>query len=158
VRAVIEGVGDHGCEYMTGGYTAILGRTGRNFAAGMSGGIAYVYDIDGRFADHINPDASLLREPVADPEDVARLREMIEAHHCHTGSARAQDILDNWEKSLPRFVKVISQEYKNLLAQRQAEQKEQAEQKVISTTETSKQPVDHPGPGKDERTAPVLQH
>ncbi len=118
-RAVVEGVGDHGCEYMTGGTVVVLGRTGRNFAAGMSGGVAFVYDADNTFAERTNRDGVLL-EAVEHPGDVQTLREMIEAHARHTSSARAQNILGDWETMLPRFVKVISVEYKKLLETRLA--------------------------------------
>jgi glutamate synthase domain-containing protein 2/glutamate synthase domain-containing protein 1/glutamate synthase domain-containing protein 3 len=117
--AVVEGVGDHGCEYMTGGTVVVLGRTGRNFAAGMSGGQAFVYDEDGRFARRVNGDPNLLREPVeAGTADADALRALIERHAEHTDSARARALLADWGNSLPRFVKVISEEYKTLLAKR----------------------------------------
>ncbi|MBC8134290.1 MAG: hypothetical protein H8F28_00180, partial [Fibrella sp.] len=116
----IQGVGDHGCEYMTGGTVVVLGETGRNFAAGMSGGAAFIYDTDGLFAKRINKDKNLLRESVTDAADIDRLKSLIEKHRDQTGSARAHDILENWNDSLPRFVKVISEEYKNLLSKRLA--------------------------------------
>jgi glutamate synthase (NADPH/NADH) large chain len=118
--AVVEGVGDHGCEYMTGGTVVVLGRTGRNFAAGMSGGVAFVYDIDGGFAQRVNADAVLL-EPVQLPEEIAGLRALIEQHAARTNSGRAQKILADWESSLPRFVKVISGEYQRLLEKRRTD-------------------------------------
>jgi glutamate synthase domain-containing protein 3 len=117
-RAVVEGVGDHGCEYMTGGTVVVLGRTGRNFAAGMSGGAAFIYDEIGDFAKRINKDKNLLREAVTDEADIAQLKELIEKHRDYTGSARAAEILQNWETALPKFVKVVSEEYKKLLAKR----------------------------------------
>ena len=116
--AVVEGLGDHGCEYMTGGVVVVLGRTGRNFAAGMSGGVAFVYDPKNGFAQRINPDPNLLQERVTDPEDVALLHAMIQKHENYTGSARAAAMLADWEATLPKFVKVISKEYKNLTASR----------------------------------------
>jgi glutamate synthase (NADPH/NADH) large chain len=124
--AVVEGTGDHGCEYMTGGVVVVLGRTGRNFAAGMSGGVAYVWDIDNRFETRVNRGGgSIQLEVVIDPADIETLRNLIEAHYTHTGSERARDILNDWDSNLPRFVKVISSEYKSLLAK--LEQKSQGE-------------------------------
>jgi glutamate synthase domain-containing protein 3 len=118
-NAVVEGVGDHGCEYMTGGTVVVLGRTGRNFAAGMSGGAAYVYNSDGRLAERINKDPSLRQETVEpDSEDAEQLRSLIQAHLDYTGSAQAREILEAWPDSLGRFVKVISSEYKTLLEKR----------------------------------------
>ncbi len=117
-KTVVEGVGDHGCEYMTGGVVVVLGRTGRNFAAGMSGGTAFVHDAKGDFHAHINHDPNLLREAVTDEADQTLLRSLIEKHTRATGSVRAASLLADWETALPRFVKVISAEYKNLLAAR----------------------------------------
>jgi glutamate synthase domain-containing protein 3 len=119
VRAVIEGVGDHGCEYMTGGAVAVLGSTGRNFAAGMSGGVAFVYDDEGDFEIRFNPGLADL-EPVTDPEDIAMLRSMIEDHLNYTGSAPAQRILDDWENALPRFKKIMPRDYRRILDERKA--------------------------------------
>ena len=119
VRAVVEGVGDHGCEYMTGGQVVVLGPTGRNFAAGMSGGIAYVLDEAGDFASRCNPEMVDL-EPVAAAEDVATLREQIERHVRFTGSQHGQRILDRFEELLPHFVKVFPRAYKQALRQRAA--------------------------------------
>jgi glutamate synthase (NADPH/NADH) large chain len=119
-RAVIEGVGDHACEYMTGGRAVVLGPTGRNFAAGMSGGIAYVYCED-RDAFRLNCNLELVDlEEVEDIEDVAELREMIEKHQIYTGSAVAQRILDTWDESLPKFVKVMPRDYKRALEELKA--------------------------------------
>ena len=117
VRAVVEGIGDHGCEYMTGGVVVVLGPTGRNFAAGMSGGIAFVHDPDGDFTTRFNSGMADL-EPVTDPEDVATLRTMIEHHLKYTGSGPAQRILDTWDKALPRFKKVMPRDYRRVLEQR----------------------------------------
>ena len=117
--AVIEGVGDHGCEYMTGGRVAILGRTGRNFAAGMSGGVAYVWNPGGGFEDLCNPDMVAL-EPMVSAADIAELRRMIEAHLRHTGSAVAERLLSDWRHSLEAFVKVMPTDYKRVLEQRKA--------------------------------------
>jgi glutamate synthase (NADPH/NADH) large chain len=142
--AVVEGTGDHGCEYMTGGVVVVLGETGRNFAAGMSGGVAYVYDPKARFADLCNP-AMVELEPVAGPSeapaddagrphqraidvedsgmgdvlrfDAERLRILVERHHLHTGSTRARELLEDWDRALPCFVKVMPRDYKRALLQ-----------------------------------------
>src|SRR5579883_2967081 len=141
---VVEGTGDHGCEYMTGGVVVVLGDTGRNFAAGMSGGIAYVYDPRARFKDMCNPAMVELEkldgpsgEPLEDPGrprqraldvedngmgdvlrfDAERLRILVERHHLHTGSARARELLENWDRALPCFVKVMPKDYKRALLQ-----------------------------------------
>ena len=119
VRAVIEGTGDHGCEYMTGGVVVVLGRTGRNFAAGMSGGEAYVFDDDGKFASRCNLGMVEL-EHVTDPHDRQTLRSMIESHLRHTGSRKARMIIDSWQSALSKFVKVMPMDYKRVLAQRKA--------------------------------------
>jgi len=123
--AVVEGIGDHGCEYMTGGRVAILGKTGRNFGAGMSGGVAYVWDRDGDFERQCNMESFEL-EPVSDPDDVAELRTMIERHLQYTESVVARQILDNWEKSLSQFVKVMPSDYKRVLLERAARAKPEA--------------------------------
>ena len=113
--AVVEGVGDHGCEYMTKGLVAVLGQCGRNFAAGMSGGIAYVFDEKGDFTKKRCNTASVDLEPVSAAQDVMILRELIQNHHKHTGSARAKWILDHWQEALPRFIKIFPHEYKRVL-------------------------------------------
>jgi hypothetical protein len=113
----VEGVGDHGCEYMTGGRAVILGKTGRNFAAGMSGGIAYVWDQDGTFSRNCNMQLVEL-ERVTAPEDVAELKTMIEKHLHYTGSEVAAQVLAGWDRILPRFVKVMPTDYKRVLAER----------------------------------------
>jgi glutamate synthase (NADPH/NADH) large chain len=146
---VVEGVGDHGCEYMTGGVVAVLGETGRNFAAGMSGGVAYVYDPHGRFRTLVNP-AMVDLEPVAPGAaadrkddgqrpsqrsisvddngmgdvlrfDAERLRILIERHHLYTGSKRAREILENWDQALGAFVKVMPRDYRRALQELAAE-------------------------------------
>ncbi len=114
-KAVVEGVGDHGCEYMTRGTVVILGETGRNFAAGMSGGIAYVLDEKGHFGDRCNKSMVDLL-PVKGTEDAAELKGLIAKHAELTGSAVAKKILDKWEVYLPQFVKVFPQEYQRALA------------------------------------------
>ena len=117
---VVEGLGDHGCEYMTGGIIVVLGRTGRNFAAGMSGGVAFVYDPKNGFAQRINDDKNLLQERITEENDVTLLHSLIEKHQGYTASRRAAHMLANWETELPKFVKVISKEYKELTAHQAA--------------------------------------
>ncbi len=112
--AVIEGVGDHGCEYMTGGRVVILGPTGRNFAAGMSGGVAYVWDPKNEFLVNCNLGMVEL-EKVVEEDDIAELRELVELHQTYTQSTRASEILAQWETSLPQFVKVMPSDYKRVL-------------------------------------------
>jgi len=115
VRAVVEGVGDHGCEYMTGGCVVVLGTTGRNFAAGMSGGVAYVLDVDGTFASlHCNREMVDI-ETVETAADQAELRGLVERHAAYTGSVQARRLLAAWEQALPQFVKVMPVEYKRAL-------------------------------------------
>ena len=116
-ETVVEGVGDHGCEYMTGGRVVVLGPTGRNFAAGMSGGEAYVLDEAGDFAALCNQDMVDL-EAVMAAADKANLRRLLEEHLANTGSANAQRVLANWDALLPRFVKVMPRDYKRVLAER----------------------------------------
>jgi glutamate synthase (NADPH/NADH) large chain len=137
--AVVEGTGDHGCEYMTGGTVVVLGRTGRNFAAGMSGGVAYVYDPDGTFRTRCNT-AMVTLEPLQSEAEQARaeealaaqgkgrrlhrgrhdeavVRELAERHLRFTGSALALALLDDWENARAKFVKVVPNEYKRALAE-----------------------------------------
>jgi glutamate synthase domain-containing protein 3 len=130
--AVVEGTGDHGCEYMTGGTVVVLGETGRNFAAGMSGGVAFVYDVDGTFASKCNK-AMVALEPVlqqAEQErtvdrglwhmgetDEALLKSLVERHFQFTGSPRAKALLENWDASRRQFVKVFPTEYKRALGE-----------------------------------------
>jgi glutamate synthase (NADPH/NADH) large chain/glutamate synthase (ferredoxin) len=117
VRAVVEGTGDHGCEYMTGGVVVVLGRTGRNFAAGMSGGVAFVLDELGKFPARCNTGMVEL-EKVVTAEDKKLLHEMITAHFMCTGSRNAKRILDSWEAMLPKFAKVMPVDYKRVLEER----------------------------------------
>jgi glutamate synthase (NADPH/NADH) large chain len=136
--AVVEGVGDHGCEYMTGGTVVVLGMTGRNFAAGMSGGIAYVYDEDGTFAGRCNPAMVAIekvlpetRQAKGEPmhngkSDEAQLKSLIERHAAYTGSARAKSIVANWEIARDRFVKVFPNEYRRALGEMAATGNKQA--------------------------------
>ncbi len=112
--AVVEGVGDHGCEYMTRGLVVVLGRTGRNFAAGMSGGIAYVLDEDGGFASRCNTGMVELH-PLDDQDEASRVRALIARHHQYTESPVARRILDRWDDYLERFVKVLPTEYRQVL-------------------------------------------
>ncbi|KAA6462117.1 glutamate synthase large subunit [Acidobacteria bacterium AB60] len=119
--AVVEGVGDHGCEYMTNGLVVVIGSTGRNFAAGMSGGIAYVYDDAGDFTTRRCNKASVDLEPLDREEDVAIVRGLLERHRELTGSPRAAWILDNWESTRPNFIKVFPHEYKRVLGVERAE-------------------------------------
>jgi glutamate synthase (ferredoxin) len=115
VHTVVEAVGDHGCEYMTGGRVVVLGPTGRNFAAGMSGGVAYVLDEKGDFPQLVNAEMVGL-EKLEDSAEIAELRTMIENHHAYTESSRAKQVLDSWEEMLPKFVKVMPRDYKRMLS------------------------------------------
>jgi glutamate synthase (NADPH/NADH) large chain/glutamate synthase (ferredoxin) len=129
---VVEGTGDHGCEYMTGGTVAVLGKTGRNFAAGMSGGIAYVYDEDGLFAQRCNTAMVSMDKVLTSAEqeahvnpaiwhrgqtDEAQLKKLLDDHNRWTGSKRARELLDNWDASRLKFVKVFPNEYKRALGE-----------------------------------------
>ncbi|XOV84094.1 MAG: glutamate synthase large subunit [bacterium] len=116
-NAVVEGVGDHGCEYMTGGRVVILGKTGRNFAAGMSGGIAYIWDPRDEFAPACNMEMVSLETVVAD-EDITELQQLISNHAALTGSTVAQQLLDDWSNSVGQFVKVMPTDYKRVLEAR----------------------------------------
>jgi len=128
----VEGVGDHGCEYMTGGTILVLGITGRNFAAGMSGGIAYVLDEDGTFAKHCNTSMVALEPLIAESEqetklgrelwhkgvaDEAIVRRLLESHARYTGSVRAKQILERWNDYRAKFVKVFPHEYRRALGE-----------------------------------------
>merc|ERR1711988_986780 len=116
--AVVEGVGDHGCEYMTGGRVVVLGETGRNFAAGMSGGIAYIYDPENKFPDRCNMGMVGL-ERIEGEEEAEQVRSYIEDHVKHTGSVRAKELLGEWSSALVgNFVKVMPQDYKRVLQER----------------------------------------
>jgi glutamate synthase (NADPH/NADH) large chain len=125
-HAVIEGVGDHGCEYMTGGRVVILGSTGRNFAAGMSGGVAYVYDPHDQFLVNCNLEMVDL-ENVEDPADVEELRTLISNHQNYTGSDVARVILSDWDVNLAKFVKVMPVDYKRALL-------EMADEEAVAST------------------------
>jgi glutamate synthase (NADPH/NADH) large chain/glutamate synthase (ferredoxin) len=119
--AVIEGVGDHGCEYMTGGRVVVLGPTGRNFAAGMSGGLAFVLDEDGTFASRLNPAMCDQLEPL-DEGDAIEARALVAEHAERTGSPVARRVLDEWDELLPSFVKIFPTDYKRVLAERAAQE------------------------------------
>ena len=143
--AVVEGLGDHGCEYMTGGTVAVLGKTGRNFAAGMSGGVAYVYDEDGLFATRCNTSMVSMDKVVttaeqhthdkadwhADESDEVLLKRLLQDHNRWTGSKRARELLDNWKESRLKFVKVFPNEYKRALLERK-------ERRLLAATETTR--------------------
>jgi len=115
INAVVESVGDHGCEYMTGGRVVVLGPAGRNFAAGMSGGIAYVLDDRGDFRTRVNPQMVGI-EKLEDAAEIGEVRAMVEKHFAYTKSARARQVLDAWEAMVPRFVKIMPKDYKRMLA------------------------------------------
>jgi len=121
-HAVVEGVGDHGCEYMTGGTVVVLGSTGRNFAAGMSGGLAYVLDRDNTFPIHCNQSIVDLL-PVEEPEDVQQLKDLIEEHFQSTQSSVAKKVLGEWEETLPKFVKIYPKDYRRVLEERKNEKR-----------------------------------
>jgi glutamate synthase domain-containing protein 3 len=113
--AVVESVGDHGCEYMTKGLVVVLGRAGHNFAAGMTGGIAYVLDETGKFSHVLCNRASVDPEPVEDSSDIQALLNLIARHVEATASPRGQWIIENWGEMIPKFVKVFPHEYKRVL-------------------------------------------
>ena len=124
-KAVVEGVGDHGCEYMTAGRVVILGNTGRNFAAGMSGGLAYVYDVNGDFASLCNKEMVDL-DPLEE-EDTAELRDMVQRHYVYTGSTVAKFVLDDFENQIKNFVKVFPKDYKKALYEKRERTKMKSE-------------------------------
>jgi glutamate synthase (NADPH/NADH) large chain len=119
---VVEGIGDHGCEYMTGGVVVVLGPTGRNFGAGMSGGLAYVYDEDGGFAGRCNK-AMIEIEPLGEGDEAEQVRHLVSEHVAHTRSAKGQRLLASWEQVRSKFVKVVPTEYKKVLARAGVEKK-----------------------------------
>jgi len=114
VSAVVEAIGDHGCEYMTGGRVIVLGRTGRNFAAGMSGGIAYILDEAGDFSGRCNMELVAL-EKLTDPNEIEEVWKLIQRHQTFTESERAARILANWQEFVPKFVKVMPKDYARVL-------------------------------------------
>ena len=113
--AVVEGVGDHGCEYMTGGRVVVLGKTGKNFAAGMSGGIAYVLDEDNDLYTRMNKEM-VFSEEVSNKYDVMELKDMIKEHVAFTNSEKGKEILDNFSEYLPKFKKIIPIDYEKMLS------------------------------------------
>jgi glutamate synthase (NADPH) large chain len=143
--AVVESVGDHGCEYMTKGLVVVLGRAGRNFAAGMTGGIAFVLDETGEFAGVLCNQASVDLEPVSDPADMQALQNLIARHAEATGSPRAKWILENWGEMLAKFVKVFPHEYKRVLGipRYQASKAETAHPQVVAAAAGRKQEAAH---------------
>ena len=143
--AVVEGTGDHGCEYMTGGRVVILGPTGKNFAAGMSGGIAYVLDEHRDLYLRINKELVSM-DPVSDPQDAAELRALIQAHAAATGSPRAKAILAEFEGYLPRFKKILPRDYDRMLHaiaayEAQGMGREEAEMAAFYASQTSRTPT-----------------
>ena len=113
VNAVVEGVGDHGCEYMTGGRIVVLGPTGRNFAAGMSGGIAYVLDRDGSFSGNCNTQMVSLQK-LTDDEEISTIQAMVERHVAYTGSEHAARLLQDWDRTVSSLVKVMPKDYERM--------------------------------------------
>ncbi len=145
--AVVEGTGDHGCEYMTGGTVAVLGKTGRNFGAGMSGGIAYVYDEDGQFASRCNTAMVSMEKVLSeadqaaqvdraiwhrDQSDESQLKKLLEDHFKWTGSRRARELLDDWANARSKFIKVFPNEYKRALGEINAKKASQAAKPVAA--------------------------
>ncbi|MQL72876.1 hypothetical protein Taro_005221 [Colocasia esculenta] len=175
-KAVVEGVGDHGCEYMTGGVVVILGKTGRNFAAGMSGGIAYVLDMDEKFRTRCNLELVDL-DKVEDEDDVTTLRMMIQQHQRHTGSELAKEVLTSFDDLLPKFVKVFPRDYKRVLenmeaekAAKEAQEREEADlmkkdafqelKKLAaeSSNEKTEKKVEAQSPKRPTRVANAVKH
>jgi glutamate synthase (ferredoxin) len=148
ITAVVEAVGDHGCEYMTGGRVVVLGPTGRNFAAGMSGGVAYVLDETGDFPRRCNLQMVEL-ESLADPDEIESVWKMIQRHQTYTQSRRAAKILAEWDRYVPRFVKVMPKDYKRvLLAMRKVkEQGLSGEQAIMAAFEENARDVARIGGG-----------
>jgi len=139
-HVVVEGVGDHGCEYMTGGRVIVLGRTGRNFAAGMSGGVAYVLDADGKFGKRCNPEMVDL-EALVDADEIDLVQTLIMRHVAATGSAYAEGLLGDWASLQGRLVKVMPREYKRALAdqaKRQAAEAARLSEPVVAGGSTDR--------------------
>lgn len=132
--AVVEGVGDHGCEYMTGGQVVVLGPTGRNFAAGMSGGVAYVLDTEGDFDEHHCNHELVDLEDLVDTADIEMVYDLIDKHHRYTGSNIARKILDDWTDFLPKFIKIMPRDYR-LALERLAREREEVQREVAETSE-----------------------
>ena len=125
-HAVVEGVGDHGCEYMTKGVVIVLGQTGRNFAAGMSGGFAYVLDEDGNFPRRCNQEMVDL-EPLVHGEDITLVRGLIQEHFLNTGSTKAQKVLQNWDEMVPKFRKIFPRDFRRVLEERKGRTEQELE-------------------------------
>lgn len=141
-KAVVEGVGDHGCEYMTGGVVAILGDTGRNFAAGMSGGIAYVHDPEKTFKQKVNREMVTVKTELSE-RDQRMLHRLVENHAGYTGSEKAETILNNWESAIEDFVVVIPEAYQRVLAERDVtDVREQLPSSVSTSNNSSPAPAD----------------
>jgi glutamate synthase (ferredoxin) len=141
VRAVVEGVGDHACEYMTGGCVVVLGSTGRNFAAGMSGGIAYVFDDDGTFSEHCNQETVDLE--VASAEDLQDIKQMVQRHETYTRSVRAGQLLALWDDVASKFIKVMPKDFRRMLEAIQQAEKDGlvGEEAVMMAFEANKNDV-----------------
>jgi glutamate synthase (NADPH/NADH) large chain len=120
VKGVVEGVGDHGCEYMTGGAIAVIGDVGKNFAAGMSGGVAYVWDPEDTFAEKANTGMVSLSENL-EPKDRRMLRRLLENHAGYTGSERAEMLLSEWDERVHEFVRVLPDAYAEIIAERESD-------------------------------------
>jgi glutamate synthase (NADPH/NADH) large chain len=118
VKGVVEGVGDHGCEYMTGGAIVVLGDTGKNFAAGMSGGVAYVYDPDDTFENRANTGMVTLMGGL-EPKDRDMIARLVENHAAYTDSERAQELIENWDEEIEHFTKVMPDAYAEVIAERE---------------------------------------
>jgi len=148
IHAVVEAVGDHGCEYMTGGRVVVLGPTGRNFAAGMSGGTAYVLDEAGEFPTRCNKQMVDL-EKLEDAAEIEEVRQMIKRHADYTKSQRAFNILDQWEQYVPKFVKVMPRDYQRMLREikRATEAGLSGEEAIMAAFEENAKDVSRVGGG-----------
>jgi glutamate synthase domain-containing protein 3 len=137
--AVVEGVGDHGCEYMTGGRVLVLGTTGRNFAAGMSGGIAYVLDEQGRFDKLCN--TGMVDIEALSTEDAALVAELIEEHIALTDSRKAMELLERWDETIARFVKVMPHEYRRVLEEQARRREEEERRRGLPLLDPNAEPI-----------------
>jgi glutamate synthase (ferredoxin) len=148
VHAVVEAVGNHGCEYMTGGRVVVIGRTGRNFAAGMSGGVAYVLDEAGDFPTRCNQ-ALVGLEKLEDTDEIEAVWKLIQRHQAYTNSARAAKVLADWKQLVPKFVKVMPKDYKRVLQamKKVAEQGLSGDQAVMAAFEENIRDVARVGGG-----------
>ncbi|KAJ3393692.1 glutamate synthase [NADH] [Lobulomyces angularis] len=152
VVAVVEGLGDHGCEYMTGGAVIVLGKVGRNFAAGMSGGYAYVLDLEKTFYPHCNQEMVDL-EDVQSAEDIEFLKTTIEDHVKYTGSEIGQKILKDFKNYLPKFVKVFPQDFKAVLKERKLELQQQQLQQLVTASKNSQDSKSNPTTESQDESA-----